>query len=110
MFWSKNKKIRYTPVYPSFAIRKVGFKWVYITLKCLRDVKLRSGNWGVAYLEKAAHLAYDMFSKYKYLIVILFFPTSVFGVRISFWLRLFLITAYLFLFIYQDWEQECLVW
>ena len=26
MFWSKNKKTRCTPVYPSFAIRKVGFK------------------------------------------------------------------------------------
>ena len=32
-----------------------------------------------AYLEIAAHSAYDMFSKYKYLIVNLVFPTSVFG-------------------------------
>ena len=32
----------------------------------------------------AAHSAYDMFSKYKYLIVNLVFPTSVFGVGISF--------------------------
>ena len=31
-----------------------------------------------------AHAAYDMFSKYKYLIVNLVFPTSVFGVGISF--------------------------
>ena len=30
-----------------------------------------------AYWEIAAHLAYDMFSKYKYLIVNLVFPTSV---------------------------------
>ena len=28
----------------------------------------------------AAHLAYDMFSKYKYLIVNFVFPTSIFGV------------------------------
>ena len=31
-----------------------------------------------AYWEIAAHSAYDMFSKYKYLIVDLVFPTSVF--------------------------------
>ena len=31
-----------------------------------------------AYWEIAAHSAYDMFNKYKYLIVNLFFPTSVF--------------------------------
>ena len=36
-----------------------------------------------AYWEIAAYLAYDMFSKYKYLIVNLVFPTSVFGVEIS---------------------------
>ena len=32
----------------------------------------------------AAHSAYDMFSWYKYLIVSMAFPTSVFGVGISF--------------------------
>ena len=32
----------------------------------------------------AAHSAYDMFSWYKYLIVNLVFPTSVFGVGIFF--------------------------
>ena len=32
----------------------------------------------------AAHSAYEMFSWYKYLIVTLFFPTSVFGVGIFF--------------------------
>ena len=33
----------------------------------------------------AAHLAYDMFSWYKYLIVnLVFFPISVFGVEIFF--------------------------
>ena len=37
-----------------------------------------------AYWEIAAHSAYDMFSKYKYLIVNLYFPISIFGVRISF--------------------------
>ena len=46
----------------------------------------------------AAHSVY-MFSWYKYLIVSLFLPTSVFGVEIIFWLRLFLIFAYLYLFI-----------
>ena len=38
----------------------------------------------VAYWEIAAHSAYNMFSVYKYLIVNLDFPTSVFGVGISF--------------------------
>ena len=33
--------------------------------------------------KKASHSAYDMFSEYKYLIVNLVFPTSVFGVGIS---------------------------
>ena len=47
----------------------------------------------------AAHSVYNMFSWYKYLIVSLFFPTSVFGVEIIFWLRLFLIFAYLYFFI-----------
>ena len=36
------------------------------------------------YLEIAVHSSYDVFSKYKYLIVNLVFPTSVFGVGISF--------------------------
>ena len=35
-------------------------------------------------LSIAAHSAYDMFSKYKYLIVNIIFSTSVFGVGISF--------------------------
>ena len=51
-----------------------------------------------SYREIAAHSAYEMFSKYKYLIVILGFTTSVFGVGISVRLRLFLIMAYLNLF------------
>ena len=37
-----------------------------------------------AYWEIATQSAYDMFSKFKYLIVNLDFPTSVFGVGISF--------------------------
>ena len=36
------------------------------------------------YWEIAAHGVYDMFSQYKYLSVLKFFPTSVFGVGISF--------------------------
>ena len=38
----------------------------------------------VAYWEITDHSAYNMFSTYKYLIVNLGFPTSVFGVGISF--------------------------
>ena len=38
MFLSKSKKNRYTPSYPSFANIKVGFKGVYITRTCFRDV------------------------------------------------------------------------
>ena len=52
-----------------------------------------------AYWKIAAHSAYDMFSKYKYVIVNLVFPTSFFGVGISFILRLFLIIACLYLFV-----------
>ena len=37
-----------------------------------------------AHWEVAAHSAYDMFCKYKYLIVNLVFPASVFEVGISF--------------------------
>ena len=56
------------------------------------------GNRVTAYWEIAAHSAFDMFSKCWYLIGNLVFPTSVFGVGISFWLRLFLIIALLYLF------------
>ena len=45
----------------------------------------------------AANSAYDMFSLHNYLIVISVFPTSVFGVGISFRLRLFLIIEYFYL-------------
>ena len=38
MFWSKNKKNRYTPAYPSFFYIKVGFKGVYIARICFPDV------------------------------------------------------------------------
>ena len=37
MFWSKNKKNRYTPANPSFFYIKVGFKGVYITWTCFPD-------------------------------------------------------------------------
>ena len=55
----------------------------------------------VAYWEVAARPAYDMFSKYKYLIVNLVFPTSVFGGG-TFCLPLFLIIAYLYLFVHSE--------
>ena len=35
MFWSKNKKNRYTPAYPSFSI--VGFKGVTTACTCFPD-------------------------------------------------------------------------
>ena len=54
------------------------------------------------YWEMAAHSAYDMFSEYKYLIVNLVFPTLVFGVGISFRLRLFLIVASWNLFVSKN--------
>ena len=37
MFWSKNKKNRYTPCIPQFCYIKVGFKGVYITRTCFLD-------------------------------------------------------------------------
>ena len=40
MFLSKDKKNRYTPVYPSFFYIKVGFKGVYITRTCFPDADL----------------------------------------------------------------------
>ena len=52
--------------------------------------------WGIA-----AHSAYDMFSRYKYLpvsVILVFSHPSVYGVGVSFWLRHFLIIAYLYLF------------
>ena len=47
----------------------------------------------------AAHSAYNMFHGISAWLLVWFFPTSVFGVGISFWLRLFLIFAYLYLFL-----------
>ena len=41
MFWSKNKKNRYTPANPSFFYIKVGFKGVYITRTCFHDVETK---------------------------------------------------------------------
>ena len=46
----------------------------------------------------AAHSAYGMFHGVSAWLLVWFFPTSVFGVGVSFWLRLFLIFAYLYLF------------
>ena len=37
MFWSKNKKNRFTPAYPSLTIYKVGFKGVFIARTCFPD-------------------------------------------------------------------------
>ena len=37
MFWSKNKKNKYTPAYPRFCYIKVGFNGVYITRTCFPD-------------------------------------------------------------------------
>ena len=41
MFWSKNKKNRYTPAYPSkFHYIKVGFRGVFIAWRYIPDVQL----------------------------------------------------------------------
>ena len=40
MFWSKNKKNRYTPRKPQFCYIYVGFKGVYNTRTCFRDVPI----------------------------------------------------------------------
>ena len=37
MFWSRNKKNRYTPAYPSFSNIKVGFKGVDASRTCFPD-------------------------------------------------------------------------
>ena len=41
MFWSKNKKNRYTPAYPIFCYINVGFKGVFITRTCFPDATSR---------------------------------------------------------------------
>ena len=38
MFWSKNKKNRYTPINPNFFYIKVGFEGVHIAWTCFPDV------------------------------------------------------------------------
>ena len=38
MFWSKNKKIMYTPVNPSFTIQKWSFKDIKIIQACFCDM------------------------------------------------------------------------
>ena len=38
MFWSKNKKNRYTPAYPSFFYIKVGLNGVSIAQTCPPDI------------------------------------------------------------------------
>ena len=40
MFWCKNKKNRYTPAYPSFAIKKWGLRGVSIARTCFPDVQI----------------------------------------------------------------------
>ena len=41
MFWSKNKKNRYTPRIPRFFYIKVGYKGVYISRTCFPDENMR---------------------------------------------------------------------
>ena len=62
-------------------------------------VYLSSGNLLAAYWEIAAHSAYDMFFKYKYIVLncLVFSPPRFFGVGVSFRLRLFLIIACFYL-------------
>ena len=44
MFWSKNKKNRYTPANPSFTYIKVGLKGVYFSRTCFPDVIVENFN------------------------------------------------------------------
>ena len=52
MFWSKNKKNRYTPTYdvPQFSYIKAGFKGVYISWTCIPD----KVQWPCLWLTKIA--------------------------------------------------------
>ena len=43
MFWSKNKKNRYNPAYPSFCYIKVGYKGVNISRTCFPDGNVDNG-------------------------------------------------------------------
>ena len=54
------------------------------------------------YWENSCSFGLRYVSWYKYLIVSLVFSTSVFGVGIFFWLRLFLIFVYLYLFFIRE--------
>ena len=44
MFWSKNKKNRYTPTNPSFTIQKWGLREVFIARTCFPDAKIYVGK------------------------------------------------------------------
>ena len=59
MFWSKNKKNRYTPAHPSFSIYiKVGFKGVYIARTCFPDEPISSDRARCKYHEYVMHVSY----------------------------------------------------
>ena len=58
----------------------------------------------------AAHSVYDMFHGLSTWLLVWFFPTSVFGVGIFFWLRLFLIFAYLYLSMTLRSARERFLW
>ena len=54
MFWSKNKKNRHTPAYPSYI--KMGFNGVYITRTCLLRNTL-SDSFDKAVIDRHASLS-----------------------------------------------------
>ena len=63
MFLSKNKKNRYTPVFPIFFYIKVGFKGVYITRTCfLMQPKYKTG------VELDSLIIYTLYVYVKYAI------------------------------------------
>ena len=81
------------PLKPHFYIVKLGYAGVelfFLFLLQNRDCGYsleqprRGGSNVASYREISAHSAYYMFSQYEYLNVNLVFPTSVFGVGISF--------------------------
>ena len=75
MFWSKNKKNRYTPANPSFTILiKVGFKGVFIARTCFPDVRFQapmSSAWTYNFNTVICHVQFFT-SSYLWLSCLLF--------------------------------------
>ena len=64
MFWIKNKKIRYTPAYPSFAIIKVGFRGVYIAQTCFPDELCDAKHENIKYVDEYEFICTHLTRRY----------------------------------------------